>query len=105
MVIICNRIPVNREHDAAFEELFATRMKLVDGMPGFIGFQLLRPTQPDDPYIVMTTWASEADFRAWVGSAEFKAGHARVSTLPKGTITSHPALEIYELCEASRAMQ
>ncbi len=98
MVIICNRISVNREHEAAFEALFATRMKLVDRMPGFIGFQLLRPTQPNDPYIVMTTWDSEADFRAWVGSPEFKAGHARVSTLPKGAITSQPRLEIYELC-------
>ena len=37
---------------------------LVDGMAGFISFQLLRPKKVNDPYVVMTFWESEAHFKA-----------------------------------------
>ena len=37
---------------------------LVDGMAGFISFQLLRPKKANDPYVVMTFWESEAHFKA-----------------------------------------
>lgn len=58
MIVTCNRIPVKPEYAAAFEERFADRSTLVDGMKGFISFQLLRPTKAEDPYVVMTFWES-----------------------------------------------
>ena len=85
MIVTCNRIPVNPAHAAAFEERFANRASQVDGMPGFVLFQLLRPTQPEDPYVVMTFWESEAHFEAWTQSQAFKEGHARSGTLPPET--------------------
>jgi heme-degrading monooxygenase HmoA len=33
--------------------------------PGFEGFQLLRPVKGDDRYFVVTTWATEEDYRNW----------------------------------------
>ncbi|PJF41828.1 MAG: antibiotic biosynthesis monooxygenase [Phototrophicales bacterium] len=101
MIVTCNRIPVNPEHAAAFEERFADRASLVDGMDGFIAFQLLRPTKPDDPYIVMTFWESEEHFKAWTESEEFKEGHARSGTLPPQTFRGHPKLEIYEVIQST----
>lgn len=62
MIITSNRIPVNPDYTQEFETIFEERASLVDGMPGFIAFQLLRPTKPGDPYIVMTFWESKADF-------------------------------------------
>ena len=32
MIVTCNRIPVNPQHAAAFEERFADRASLVDGV-------------------------------------------------------------------------
>jgi heme-degrading monooxygenase HmoA len=101
MIVTCNRIPVNPEHAEAFEQTFANRSALVDGMPGFIAFQLLRPTAKGDPYIVMTFWESKAHFKAWTESPEFKEGHARSGTLPQGTFNGHSKIELHEVIQST----
>lgn len=101
MIVTCNRIPVNPEHADAFEQTFADRASLVDGMPGFVAFQLLRPTTPDAPYIVMTFWESKEHFDAWTNSDSFKKGHAKSGTLPEGTFTGHPTLELHEVIQST----
>ena len=68
-------------------------------MDGFISFKLLRPTAPDDPYVVMTFWETQEAYEAWVNSDEFKQGHARSGTLPRETFLGHPKLEVMEVVE------
>ncbi len=99
MIVTSNRIPVNSEHAEAFEQVFQDRANLVDGMPGFISFQLLRPTKEGDPYIVMTTWESRESFEAWTSSEEFKEGHAKSGTLPREAFLGHPTLEVHEIIQ------
>lgn len=99
MYIVCNRIVVNPEFAGAFEERFAQRAGLVDGMDGFLAFQLLKPDQPDTPYIVMTTWASEAHYQAWIGSEEFKQQHANTRTLPPQALKGRPVLETFTVVQ------
>ncbi|MEM9954493.1 MAG: antibiotic biosynthesis monooxygenase [Chloroflexota bacterium] len=105
MIVTCNRIPVNPEHAEAFEERFANRTSLVDGMDGFISFQLLRPKKEDDPYVVMTFWESEAHFKAWTESEEFKQGHARSGTLPPQTFLGHPKIEMFEVIQSTTKIE
>lgn len=102
MIAVANRIPVNPEHYEAFEKRFAERAGEVDHMPGFVAFRLLRPTEEGQPYIVLTFWESHAHFKAWTESEEFKQGHARSSTLPEGTFTGRPTLEIHEVIGSNR---
>ena len=52
MITTANRVYVTTEYRAEFEERFRSRAKLVDGMPGFISNQVLRPVNEEDPYIV-----------------------------------------------------
>jgi len=101
MIVTCNRIPVNPDKAEAFEARFADRASLVDGMDGFISFQLLRPKKADDPYIVMTFWESEAHFTAWTESDEFKEGHARSGSLPPETFAGHPKLEMFDVVQST----
>jgi heme-degrading monooxygenase HmoA len=105
MIVTCNRIPVNPDHAAAFEERFADRASLVDGMPGFISFQLLRPKNPGDPYVVMTFWESDEHFKAWTESAAFKEGHARSGTLPSQAFAGHPKLEIFDVIQSTTKIE
>lgn len=105
MIVTCNRIPVNPDYAAAFEERFADRSTLVDGMPGFISFQLLRPTKAGDPYVVMTFWETEADFKAWTESDAFKEGHARSGKLPSEAFAAHPKLEIFEVLQSTAKIE
>jgi heme-degrading monooxygenase HmoA len=105
MIVTCNRIPINSEHASAFEERFADRASLVDGMPGFISFQLLRPLKEGDPYIVMTFWESLDAFQNWTQSAEFKEGHARSGQLPPETFAGHPKLELHEVIQSTTRIE
>ncbi|WP_278913868.1 antibiotic biosynthesis monooxygenase family protein [Deinococcus wulumuqiensis] len=97
MMTVMNRIGVKPEFAAQFEESFRNRAGLVDGMPGFIRNEVLRPTKPGDPYIVLTYWQDEASFRAWTESDAFKQGHARSGSLPHDAFTGRPVLELHEV--------
>lgn len=97
MILVANRIFVADEHRDAFESMLETRVALVDAMPGFVAIQLLRPTAMGQPYVILTQWGSRASFEAWTHSDEFKRGHARIGTLPKGTFTQTAHLEIHEV--------
>lgn len=96
MFVAMNRIPVKPEYAERFEEVFRTRARLVDQMPGFIRNLVLRPKNPEDPYIVLTFWESEEAFRAWTESPPFKEGHARSGTLPKEAFRGPNKLETFQ---------
>ena len=74
MFVTMNRIPVRPEYREAFEEAFRQRARLVDQAPGFLRNLVLRPKNPEDPYIVLTFWESEAAFWAWMESPAFREG-------------------------------
>jgi len=58
--VTMNRIPVRPEYREAFEEAFRQRARLVDRAPGFLRNLVLRPKNPEDPYIVLTFWENAA---------------------------------------------
>jgi heme-degrading monooxygenase HmoA len=97
MITTSNRIFVNPQYEAQFEDNFRNRAGLVDKMPGFIRNILLRPVNPGDPYIVLTMWESRAHFDAWVRSPEFMQGHARSDSLPKEAYGAPNQLELHEV--------
>ncbi len=97
MFVVMNRIPVNPDYREQFEERFTNRAREVDKMPGFVRNQVLRPAKPDDPYIVLTVWQSQADFDAWVNSEAFQKGHARSGTLPREAFSGQSKLETFEV--------
>jgi heme-degrading monooxygenase HmoA len=65
---------------------FKERLGSVDDQPGFLGFELLRPTsENEERWFVMTHWETADDFKAWMESTYFKEGHARSERRPVGT--------------------
>lgn len=102
MFVTMNRIPVKTEYREAFEEAFRQRARLVDRAPGFLRNLVLRPKNPEDPYIVLTLWESDAAFLAWTESPAFREGHAR-GTLPKEAFSGPSRLETYTVVLDSEA--
>ncbi len=96
MFVTMNRIFVSTEYVSAFEERFRNRVHAVDKMPGFIRNLVLRPRDPEQPYVVMTFWQSEEDFNSWVNSDAFKHGHAKSGTLSKEAFNKPSHLETFE---------
>ena len=78
-VVKINAIEVSPERAPELEERFAKRAAEVERMPGFLGFELLRPVEGETRYFVYTRWESEEAFRAWVESPSFTRGHAQAA--------------------------
>ena len=75
--VAVNFIACRDDYRPRFEELFATRAHAIDGMPGFVKMQVLKPASEGEPYLVVSEWKDETAFHAWTGSPEFLEGHRR----------------------------
>jgi heme-degrading monooxygenase HmoA len=75
--IAINYIDCTPEYIGRFEQLFTSRARAIDRLDGFRRMQVLKPREDGEPYLVVSEWASEADFKAWTRSPEFLDGHKR----------------------------
>ena len=83
-VVKINAIRVPPGAGPELERRFAQRAGAIDGAPGFLGFQLLRPTAGEDRYFVVTQWADEDSFVAW-RDGQGRAAHAGERANPVST--------------------
>jgi heme oxygenase (mycobilin-producing) len=79
MFVAINLLTVPEGSGATLEERFARRAGSVERAPGFERFELLRPIEGTDSYLVYTRWASRADFDAWTRAQSFAGGHGQAS--------------------------
>jgi heme-degrading monooxygenase HmoA len=75
--VAVNYINCKPDYRKRFEELFATRAKQIDTMPGFVGMQVLRPSKGEDAYLIVSHWENEDSFKGWTKSKTFLEGHKR----------------------------
>jgi heme-degrading monooxygenase HmoA len=75
-VVKINAISVPPQAREELEKRFSNRAHSMDGTPGFLGFQLLRPVAGEDRYFVVTHWEDDESFAAWRegGAARAHAG-------------------------------
>ncbi len=73
-VVKINVLTVPAEQREVLEKRFASRAGSVEGADGFEWFELLRPLEGTDQYLVYTRWRSEADFQAWM-EGSMRASH------------------------------
>src|SRR5689334_5446865 len=73
--VVINVLTVPGGRGEVLEERFAKRAGLVEGAEGFEHFELLRPVEGTDRYLVYTRWATREAFEAWQSSRAFGAGH------------------------------
>ncbi|MFP5019434.1 antibiotic biosynthesis monooxygenase family protein [Pseudonocardia phyllosphaerae] len=85
-VVKINAIEVPENAGPELEKRFANRLHAVDGQPGFLGFELLRPKSGDDRYFVVTRWEDDDAFEAWRKgpAAEAHAGERDPKPVAKG---------------------
>ena len=99
MVVKINAIEVAEGRGPELEERFAKRAGEVEGMPGFLGYELLRPVGGENRYFVYTRWESEEAFRAWVESSAFTRGHAQAARDSGGAVAHGSSLLGFEVVQ------
>ncbi|HEX6969458.1 MAG TPA: antibiotic biosynthesis monooxygenase [Micromonosporaceae bacterium] len=63
--VAINVLTVPSGQRGVLEERFAARAGLVEQAEGFERFELLRPIDGTDQYLVYTRWRSKEDFERW----------------------------------------
>ena len=77
MFVAINYISCQDSYKQRFEELFSTRAKAIDLMPGFINMMVLKPADEKGDYLIVSHWENEEDFSGWTSSPAFLEGHKR----------------------------
>ncbi|MBB1260661.1 antibiotic biosynthesis monooxygenase family protein [Streptomyces alkaliterrae] len=73
-IVKINVLAVPAEQREVLERRFASRAGAVEGSDGFEWFELLRPLEGTDQYLVYTRWRDEEAFQAWM-EGPMKAAH------------------------------
>ncbi len=100
-VVRINAIQVSPESGDELARRFAARAGAVDHADGFEGFELLRPSDGRDTWLVLTRWRDEASFQAWVSSPAFAHGHraAAEDARSEAPVATHSELWSYEVVD------
>jgi heme-degrading monooxygenase HmoA len=89
-VVRINAITVPADSGDELARRFAKRAGAVDNQDGFEGFELLKPTDGRNTWLVVTRWRDEAAFQAWTNSPAFAHGHRGAeSGGPAGAAHAH----------------
>lgn len=98
-VIRINAITVPEQGGDELARRFAERAGAVDNAEGFEGFELLRPTDGRNTWLVVTRWRDEEAFQSWVSSPAFAHGHRGVGGQGKEgpPVAAHSELWSYEV--------
>jgi heme oxygenase (mycobilin-producing) len=73
--VVINAITVPAAQSDELAKRFAGRAGMVEQADGFERFELLRPADGNERWLVMTTWRDEASFQGWMSSQSFGQAH------------------------------
>lgn len=77
MFVFISHLTVPPGDTGALERHFRDRSRLVDGFPGFLYLQLLRPQAGGATHTFLTAWESRDAFRRYMASEEHAVSHSR----------------------------
>jgi heme oxygenase (mycobilin-producing) len=100
-VVKVNAITVEPERADELVARFAARAGEVGKMEGFEAFELLRPNDDRNLFLVYTRWRSEEDFLAWVNSPAF--GHGHKAHAKDAPVSTHAELWSFDVVQHERA--
>jgi len=101
--VAINVLTVPEGRGETLEQRFAGRAGAVEKAPGFEHFELLRPVQGTEDYLVYTRWRSKDDFEAWTASQAFERGHAEARQASGPPASSGSAVWAFEVVQDADA--
>ncbi|MEZ5525845.1 MAG: antibiotic biosynthesis monooxygenase [Pseudomonadales bacterium] len=97
MFLAMNRFKVALGKEDDFINIWKNRESYLDGVPGFLSFNLLRGETTDEYTLFSShaTWESRQAFEDWTKSEAFRNAH-RNAGAAKDIYNGHPKLELFE---------
>lgn len=95
MFVFISHLTVPEGDRDNLERHFRERSRLVDGFPGFLYLQLLKPQAGNATHTFLTAWESRDAFRRYMQSPEHAVSHGREpGEIMARTPVSHQAYEV-----------
>ncbi|CAN5767156.1 hypothetical protein BH23GEM8_BH23GEM8_14360 [soil metagenome] len=95
MFIFISHLTVPGSDHDRLESHFRDRSGLVDGYPGFLYLQLLKPQAGEATHTFLTAWENRESFRSYMRSQEHEISHAREpGAIMARTEVRHEAYEV-----------
>ena len=95
MFVFISHLTVPPDDHALLERHFHQRSRLVDGFPGFLYLQLLRPQAGEATHAFLTAWESRDAFRRYMRSDEHATSHSREpAEIMARTSVRHEAFDV-----------
>ncbi|TVL90012.1 antibiotic biosynthesis monooxygenase [Streptomyces sp. SAJ15] len=82
-IVKINVLTVPAEQRELLEQRFAARAGSVESSDGFEWFELLRPVEGTDEYLVYTRWRDEESYKAWMEGSMRQAHQGGGEGAPK----------------------
>lgn len=102
MFVFISHLTVPEADREELEREFRGRSRLVDGFPGFLYLQLLRPQTGEATHTFLTAWLDRDAFSRYMRSREHAESHGREpAEIMKRTTVRHEAYEV--LMDSQRA--
>lgn len=101
-VVKINAIEVPDGGGPELERRFGARLGSVEGTPGFLGFELLRPVAGGNRYFVYTRWETDEAFQAW-SAGSGRAAHSGERARPVATGSDLLEFEVVQSVPAAAA--
>ena len=77
-VVKINALEIPPQAGDEIVKRFTARMNSLSDVPGFLGFELLRPTgEAETRWFVYTRWADQSAYEAWRDGDGARASHAQ----------------------------
>ena len=97
MFLAMNRFKVALGKENDFINIWKNRESYLDGVPGFISFNLLRGETTEDHTLFSShaTWESRQAFEDWTKSEAFRNAHRNAGST-KDIYNGHPKLELFD---------
>jgi heme oxygenase (mycobilin-producing) len=95
MFVFISHLTVPETDRSELERHFRERSRLVDGFPGFLYLQLLRPQAGESTHTFLTAWENREAFRRYMRSREHAVSHSREpAEIMARTTVRHEAYEV-----------
>ena len=93
--VVINAITVPTAQADELAARFAGRAGMVEKAEGFERFELLRPADGREQWLVVTTWRDEPSFQAWMSSQAFGRAHGSGGGASGGAAPVSTASEVW----------
>jgi heme-degrading monooxygenase HmoA len=84
MMTVITRVPLAAGAEAEWDEAMRERLKAAHGRPGWIGGQLLTPDDGSNHRVIVGTWETREDWKAWHEDPAFQETRQRMEGLQEG---------------------